>query len=320
MFGDGPIPPERDRRVEDDDKSFREVLLLFLRSWPYIRPQFLGRWLIPGEGVEQRVAETGSGYQLTYAPFLVAAIALVGPLLGVVPATMAWPMNLLYLPIVALVLSASWGGGGWGQTPSWRGVWRRGAPDDRHRRPRAVRARHEHLRDLLHRRLRGQLLRRRRHRRRHRRLDVPVPRRPGTAQGARPGGRAPRVLLRHQLRPALYRPDARRDPRRSAQPEHPAERTHRAGARGPVRHPGVGARGDRELNRRPAPRTRLAVRQAGPRRPPRATAAAHHQPVLPHVDHAADQPGPAPRAATTANTVPATPFSASTRTAPRSRR
>ena len=105
MFGDGPIPPERDRRIGDDDKSFHEVLLLFLRSWPYIRPQFLGRWLIPGEGVEQRVAETGSGYQLTYAPFLVAAIALVGPLLGVVPATMAWPMNLLYLPIAALVLS-----------------------------------------------------------------------------------------------------------------------------------------------------------------------------------------------------------------------
>ncbi len=106
MFGDGPIPPERDRRVEDDDKSFREVLLLFLRSWPYIRPQFLGRWLIPSEGVEQRVAETVSGgYQVTYAPFLVATVALLGPFLGVVPATLAWPMNLLYPPIVVLVLS-----------------------------------------------------------------------------------------------------------------------------------------------------------------------------------------------------------------------
>ena len=106
MFGDGPIPPERDRVVEDDDKSFREVLLLFLRSWPYIRPQFLGRWLIPGEGVEQRVAETVSGgYQVSYSPFLVATVALLGPFLGVVPATMAWPMNLLYPPIVVLVLS-----------------------------------------------------------------------------------------------------------------------------------------------------------------------------------------------------------------------
>ena len=107
MFWDGPIPPERDRRVEDDDKSFSEVLLLFLRSWPYIRPQFLGRWLIPGQGVEPHVAETvsGGGYQFTYAPFLVAAIALAGPLLGAVPATMAWPMSLLYPPIAALVLS-----------------------------------------------------------------------------------------------------------------------------------------------------------------------------------------------------------------------
>ena len=107
MFWDGPIPPERDRRVEDDDKSFSEVLLLFLRSWPYIRPQFLGRWLIPGQGVELGVAETvsGGGYQFTYAPFLVAAIALAGPLLGAVPATLVWPMNLLYPPVAALVLS-----------------------------------------------------------------------------------------------------------------------------------------------------------------------------------------------------------------------
>ena len=54
-----------------------------------------------------QVAETvsGGGYQLTYAPFLVAAIALAGPLLGAVPATLAWPMSLLYPPIAALVLS-----------------------------------------------------------------------------------------------------------------------------------------------------------------------------------------------------------------------
>ena len=107
MFGDGPIPVHRDRRLEDDESSFSEVLLLFLRSWPYIRPQFLGRWLTPGQGVEQRVAEnvSGGGYQFTYAPLLVAALALAGPILGIVPATLEWPMNLLYPPIAVMAAS-----------------------------------------------------------------------------------------------------------------------------------------------------------------------------------------------------------------------
>ena len=107
MFSGGHIPPERNRAVEDDDSGFIEVLkLLVLRSWPYVRPQLLGRWFIPGRGTENRVAENmaGHGYHLGYAPFLVAAIAIGGPLLGYVPAHLDYPMVLLHVPVIAMVL------------------------------------------------------------------------------------------------------------------------------------------------------------------------------------------------------------------------
>jgi ATP-binding cassette, subfamily B, bacterial len=105
MFGDGHVPEERDRSVEEDDSGFMDVLRLLLRSWPYIRLQFLGRWWIPGQGVEDRVANTvvGGGYSFNYAPFLVAFIALLGPLLGIVPVQPFWPNWLLYAPIAFMV-------------------------------------------------------------------------------------------------------------------------------------------------------------------------------------------------------------------------
>ncbi len=106
MFGDGYIPPEQDRGVEEDDSGLADVMRLLLRSWPYIRPQFLGRWWIPGQGIVDQVADSvpGDGYHFRYAPFLLAAIALAGPLFGIVPPTLKWPMNILYVPVAAMVV------------------------------------------------------------------------------------------------------------------------------------------------------------------------------------------------------------------------
>ena len=52
VFGQGDLPPDKLKTVEDDDSGFIHVLRMFLRSWPYIRPQFLGRWYIPKKGLE----------------------------------------------------------------------------------------------------------------------------------------------------------------------------------------------------------------------------------------------------------------------------
>ena len=106
MFRNAPVPTERYQHLTHDTSGFLDVLKLLLRSWPYIRPQVLGRWWVPGKGVENRVADlvSGQGYQFGYAPFLVAAVAVLGPLLDWVPADFGWPMNLLYTPVLTLVV------------------------------------------------------------------------------------------------------------------------------------------------------------------------------------------------------------------------
>ena len=106
MFRLAPVPLERYRHLIHDTSGFTDVLKLLLRSWAYIRPLVLGRWWIPGRGVQDRVADlvSGDGYQFTYAPFLIAAVAVAGPLSGWVPASIGWPMNLLYVPVLVLVV------------------------------------------------------------------------------------------------------------------------------------------------------------------------------------------------------------------------
>ena len=108
-FGAGdPIPAGRDLREADDRGSIQAVLYLLLRAWPYIRPQIYGRWWVPGHGIEDRMAEAvaGRSFGFAYMPPLVAAVALGGPYLGYVPATLEYPFNLLYGPILAMALCA----------------------------------------------------------------------------------------------------------------------------------------------------------------------------------------------------------------------
>ncbi len=103
-----PIPPDRDLRVSDDRGSIRAVFFLLLRAWPYIRPQVYGRWWVPGQGIEDRMAEAVAGreYGFGYIPPLVTAVALGGPYLGYVPASLEYPLNMLYGLILAMTLCA----------------------------------------------------------------------------------------------------------------------------------------------------------------------------------------------------------------------
>ena len=109
MFNQGVIPRERDRALASDDSGFLDVMRLLLRSWPYIRPQLLGHWWYPGPGggVQPEVADmvSGEGYRFGYAPFLVAVVAVIGPMSGWMPRTFEWPMVLLYVPVIAAVVS-----------------------------------------------------------------------------------------------------------------------------------------------------------------------------------------------------------------------
>ena len=107
MFGDGKVPLERFAGLTHDASGFRDVLQLLLRSWPYIRPRFLGHWWYPGQGVKASVAElSGSDGYRSYAPLLTLAVAVSGPLTGWTEATLEWPFSLLYIPVAGLVVGA----------------------------------------------------------------------------------------------------------------------------------------------------------------------------------------------------------------------
>ena len=107
MFGDGDVPLERFAGLTHDASGFRDVLQLLLRSWPYIRPRFLGHWWYPGQGVKAGVAElSGSDGYRSYAPLLTLAVAVSGPLTGWTEATLEWPFSLLYIPVAGLVVGA----------------------------------------------------------------------------------------------------------------------------------------------------------------------------------------------------------------------
>ena len=105
MFGDGPVPLERFAGLTHDASGFRDVLQLLLRSWPYIRPRFLGHWWYPGQGVKAGVAElSGSDGYRSYAPLLVLLVAVSGPLTGWTERSLEWPFNLLYIPVAGMVV------------------------------------------------------------------------------------------------------------------------------------------------------------------------------------------------------------------------
>ena len=112
IISEGDIPDHRNRSVEQDEHTFLAIVKLFLRSWPFIRPQVMGRWLIPGEGVEESVAEEigGGDYNFYYAPVLLLVLALTGPYLGLMPTgdALGWEHYGLYGLVCAIVLCFSY--------------------------------------------------------------------------------------------------------------------------------------------------------------------------------------------------------------------
>jgi ABC-type multidrug transport system fused ATPase/permease subunit len=110
FYGEGdPIPADRDLSAKDDTSGFVAVVQLLIRCWPYISPQILGRWWVPGAGIEQRMAELigGRGFSFVYMPPLVTLIAVIAPYYGFVPTSLEYPFNLFY-GLVAITVISTW--------------------------------------------------------------------------------------------------------------------------------------------------------------------------------------------------------------------
>ena len=110
FISNGKIPPERDRDVADDRHTFSAILKLFLRSWPFIRMQLLGRWYYPGVGTSEELADSvaSEGYQYFYAPILALILVYLGWEFEWIPQSFAYPHHFLYFSVGAIV-AAQWG-------------------------------------------------------------------------------------------------------------------------------------------------------------------------------------------------------------------
>lgn len=107
IYGFGEIPAARMPDPEDVPKGSSEVLVLFFRSWPFIRPFFLGNWWYPNKGVETELADLVSDdkHNFEYCAIIGLLVAVAIPLFGLLPEISSLETLLFYAPMIAVVTS-----------------------------------------------------------------------------------------------------------------------------------------------------------------------------------------------------------------------
>ena len=107
FISDGEIPEDKNKTLDEDKHGLKEVILLLFRSWPFVRPYFLGRWYTFNGESSNEVADplAGDGYGLIYAPILATLIAIIGPQSGLVPIEFGSIESILYIFVASMVFS-----------------------------------------------------------------------------------------------------------------------------------------------------------------------------------------------------------------------
>jgi len=90
------------------DKKFKEIVKIFIRTWPFIIPLVVGYWR---EKTLSKAAATGSGkgtdWSFFHAPFIVTIFTLIGPLTGMLPMGVDTKLDLL-LAATVVMTAISW--------------------------------------------------------------------------------------------------------------------------------------------------------------------------------------------------------------------
>ena len=114
IYGHGEVPTDQLIDTKDIPSGSKEVLVLFLRSWPYIRPFFLGNWLYPkqvreGKGyeIDSNIADLVSDnvHNFQYAAILALLLAVAIPTFGLLPEMGRLEASLFYVPMTFIVLA-----------------------------------------------------------------------------------------------------------------------------------------------------------------------------------------------------------------------
>ena len=98
FWGEADTPPEPRPSKAPEKQGFVAVLRIFVRTWPYLWPQIVGRWReLPrgtAEAAEGDVAADGA-WSFRHVPPLVTILTALGPLLWLAPPGTDWRHDLL---------------------------------------------------------------------------------------------------------------------------------------------------------------------------------------------------------------------------------
>lgn len=95
FWGEGDTPPEPPSKAPEE-QGFVAVFRIFVRTWPYLWPQIVGRWreLPRGKAVDGEAAADGA-WSFRHVPPLVTVLTALGPLLWLAPLGTDWRHDLL---------------------------------------------------------------------------------------------------------------------------------------------------------------------------------------------------------------------------------
>ncbi|MFL2698326.1 MAG: ATP-binding cassette domain-containing protein [Gammaproteobacteria bacterium] len=102
-FKDGHIPENQERALDSDSHGFKEVLFLFFKAWPFVRPYLFGMWHEFNKGKEDTTADaiSGDGFSFIYGCWFVTFIAIIFPVLGLIKVELFSIQGSVYFFIAA---------------------------------------------------------------------------------------------------------------------------------------------------------------------------------------------------------------------------
>ena len=106
-FGDAALPEDRARTADHDNHQFSQVLKIFVRTWPYLKPRVVGYWRYFRAGMSGDTVTSEDGWSFRYVGALTTLLALLCPFLGLTPWGVNWQLDLL-LAATALMTVLIW--------------------------------------------------------------------------------------------------------------------------------------------------------------------------------------------------------------------
>ncbi len=96
FWGEAETPPEPPPGKAPEEQGFVAVLRIFVRTWPYLWPQIVGRWReLPRSKAAEGDAAADGAWSFRHVPPLVTVLTALGPLLWLQPPGTDWRHDLL---------------------------------------------------------------------------------------------------------------------------------------------------------------------------------------------------------------------------------